>query len=49
MGDRARSTSPTRPGPKDFDFDINQISVTPEREQVVTFSDSYYDVSQALS
>jgi polar amino acid transport system substrate-binding protein len=36
------------PGPKDFDFDINQISVTPEREQVVTFSDSYYDVSQAL-
>jgi polar amino acid transport system substrate-binding protein len=36
------------PGPKDFDFDINQISVTPEREQVVSFSDSYYDVSQAL-
>jgi polar amino acid transport system substrate-binding protein len=36
------------PGPKDFDFDINQISVTPEREQVVTFSDGYYDVSQAL-
>jgi polar amino acid transport system substrate-binding protein len=36
------------PGPKDFDFDINQISVTPEREQVVTFSDSYYDVTQAL-
>ena len=36
------------PGPKDFDFDINQISVTPEREQVVTFSESYYDVSQAL-
>ncbi|MBA3690661.1 MAG: amino acid ABC transporter substrate-binding protein, partial [Actinobacteria bacterium] len=36
------------PGPKDFDFDINQISVTPERSQVVTFSGSYYDVSQAL-
>ena len=36
------------PGPKDFDFDINQISVTPEREQEVTFSGSYYDVSQAL-
>ena len=36
------------PGPKDFDFDINQISVTPEREQAVTFSGSYYDVSQAL-
>ena len=36
------------PGPKDFDFDINQISVTPEREEVVSFSGSYYDVSQAL-
>ncbi|HEV2951815.1 MAG TPA: ABC transporter substrate-binding protein [Actinomycetota bacterium] len=36
------------PGPKDFDFDINQISVTPEREGSVTFSDGYYDVSQAL-
>jgi polar amino acid transport system substrate-binding protein len=36
------------PGPKDFDFDINQVSVTPEREQAVTFSGSYYDVSQAL-
>jgi polar amino acid transport system substrate-binding protein len=37
-----------RPGPKDFDFDINQISFTEERAQVVDFSDSYYDVNQAL-
>jgi polar amino acid transport system substrate-binding protein len=36
------------PGPKDFDFDINQVSVTPERETGATFSDGYYDVSQAL-
>jgi polar amino acid transport system substrate-binding protein len=36
------------PGPKDFDFDINQVSVTPEREEGTTFSDGYYDVSQAL-
>jgi polar amino acid transport system substrate-binding protein len=36
------------PGPKDFDFDINQVSVTPEREASTTFSDGYYDVSQAL-
>lgn len=36
------------PGPKDFDFDINNISVTPEREQVVTFSDGYYDLTQSL-
>ena len=32
------------PGPKTFDFDINQISVTPERAKAVDFSDSYYDV-----
>jgi polar amino acid transport system substrate-binding protein len=37
-----------KPGPKDFDFDINQISFTPERAQAVDFSDSYYDVNQAL-
>ncbi len=36
------------PGPKKFDFDINEISVTPQRAQAVTFSDSYYDVQQAL-
>jgi polar amino acid transport system substrate-binding protein len=36
------------PGPKDFDFDINQVSVTPERETGTTFSDGYYEVSQAL-
>ena len=36
------------PGPKDFDFDINNISVTKEREQAVDFSDSYYDLTQAL-
>jgi len=37
-----------KPGPKKFDFDINQISVTDERDQAVDFSDSYYDVNQAL-
>jgi polar amino acid transport system substrate-binding protein len=36
------------PGPKSFDFDINEISITPERAEVVTFSDGYYDVTQAL-
>ena len=36
------------PGPKKFDFDINEISVTPQRASAVTFSDSYYDVQQAL-
>jgi polar amino acid transport system substrate-binding protein len=37
-----------KPGEKNFDFDINQISVTAERDRAVDFSDSYYDVNQAL-
>jgi polar amino acid transport system substrate-binding protein len=37
-----------KPGPKDFDFDINQISYSDARAKAVDFSDSYYDVNQAL-
>jgi polar amino acid transport system substrate-binding protein len=37
-----------RPGPKSFDFDINQISYKPERANAVDFSESYYDVEQAI-
>ena len=37
-----------KPGPKDFDFDINQISYTPKRAEAVDFSDSYYDVNQSV-
>jgi polar amino acid transport system substrate-binding protein len=37
-----------RPGEKKFDFDINQISFKPERAEAVDFSDSYYDVEQAI-
>lgn len=36
------------PGEKDFDFDINQISITPERAEVVDFSDGYYSAAQAV-
>ena len=36
------------PGPKQFDFDINQISYSNKRAQAVDFSDSYYDVNQAV-
>jgi polar amino acid transport system substrate-binding protein len=36
------------PGPKSFDLDINQISLTPARAKVVSFSDSYYDVNQSV-
>ena len=36
------------PGPKKFDFDVNQISITPSRAKVVDFSDGYYTASQGL-
>ncbi|MBA2273415.1 MAG: amino acid ABC transporter substrate-binding protein [Actinobacteria bacterium] len=36
------------PGAKDYDFDINQISITPERRQAVAFSDGYFDNNQGL-
>ena len=36
------------PGEKNFDFDINQISITPKRQKVVDFSDGYYSVNQAV-
>jgi polar amino acid transport system substrate-binding protein len=36
------------PGPKKFDFDINEISVSSDREQAVSFSKSYFDVNQAV-
>jgi polar amino acid transport system substrate-binding protein len=36
------------PGPKKFDFDINEISYSTQRAQAVSFSDSYYDVQQSL-
>ncbi len=41
-------TSSYAPGPKPFDFDINEVSVTPQRAQAVTFSNSYYPVQQAI-
>jgi polar amino acid transport system substrate-binding protein len=36
------------PGDKAFDFDINQISITPKRQKAVDFSDGYYTVNQAI-
>jgi polar amino acid transport system substrate-binding protein len=36
------------PGPKDFDFDVNQISITPPREKAVDFSAPYYTANQAI-
>lgn len=37
-----------KPGDKPFDFDINQFSITSEREQVVDFSSPYYKAQQGV-
>jgi polar amino acid transport system substrate-binding protein len=36
------------PGPKAFDIDINEFSITEERRRAVDFSSPYYDVTQAV-
>ena len=36
------------PGSKDYDFNIQQFSITPDRAEVVDFSDGYYQVEQAI-
>ena len=36
------------PGPKSFDFDINEFSITPERRTAVDFSSPYYLVRQTV-
>ncbi len=37
-----------QPGSKNFDFDINQISINARRAQAVTFSKGYYSAAQAI-
>lgn len=36
------------PGEKDWDFNIQQYTITEERDEVVDFSDGYYQVEQAI-
>ena len=36
------------PGPKDFDFNLQQYTITPERSEVVSFSKGYYTAPQAI-
>ncbi|GAA1615903.1 ABC transporter substrate-binding protein [Nonomuraea maheshkhaliensis] len=36
------------PGEKQFDFDVNQVSITPDRAKAVDFSKGYYTVKQAI-
>ena len=45
---RVKFNNAYKPGPKDFDFDINQISITPDRAKVVDFSKGYYSASQGV-
>lgn len=44
----ASFNSVVAPGPKTFDFDINEVSITDERKKAVDFSSGYYDVTQAV-
>jgi polar amino acid transport system substrate-binding protein len=37
-----------KPGPKDFDFDVNQISITDQRKRAVDFSEPYFESPQAV-
>ena len=36
------------PGEKNFDFNMQQYSITPEREESISFSDPYYSSNQAI-
>lgn len=45
---RTGFTEAIAPGPKDFDINIQQFSITDERAEVVTFSAPYYSSNQAL-
>ncbi|WP_427890801.1 ABC transporter substrate-binding protein [Kribbella sp. GL6] len=36
------------PGPKAFDLDVNQVSISDERRKAVDFSSGYYDVRQTV-
>ena len=37
-----------QPGKKNFDFNLQQYSITEERKQTVSFSDGYYTTNQAI-
>ena len=36
------------PGEKNFDFNMQQYSITPEREETISYSDPYYSSNQAI-
>lgn len=37
-----------QPGPKDFDFNLQQFSITEDREKAVDFSSPYYETRQVV-
>jgi len=37
-----------QPGAKNFDFNLQQYSISPERAETITFSDPYYTSNQAI-
>jgi polar amino acid transport system substrate-binding protein len=44
----ASFNSVVTPGRKNFDVDINQVSISEDRKKAVDFSSGYYDVAQAV-
>ncbi|KAA0021173.1 ABC transporter substrate-binding protein [Antrihabitans cavernicola] len=53
VGDAVRFTSvpfdqALAPGPKNFDFDINQVTILDDRRAAVDFSSPYYAVAQSV-
>lgn len=45
---RASFDESIQPGVKNFDFNLQQFSITPEREQVVDFSEAYFSSPMAV-
>lgn len=45
---RTTFDSAIAPGPKDWDFNLQQFSITDERKQAVDFSSAYYVTTQAV-
>ena len=46
--ERAMFDESIQPGEKNFDFNLQQFSITPERTETVSFSDPYYTTNQAV-
>lgn len=45
---RTNFESAIQPGPKDFDFNLQQFSITEDRRQFVDFSAPYYETTQVV-